>query len=77
MHVAPGEIAQHLLRFLIESVTGPRIRREHWNGADVAQRWNACHKDLAGVSAGIEKIVFILLAGRDVTGERIGGAISR
>ena len=22
MHVAPGEIAQHLLRFLVESVTG-------------------------------------------------------
>ena len=76
MHVAPGEIAQHFLRFLVESITGARIRCEHWNGEDVAQRWNACHKDLAGVSARIEKIVFILFAGRDVTGQSIRGAIA-
>ena len=76
MHVAPGEIAQHLLRFLVESVTGGRIRREDWNGGDVAHRWNARDKHLAGMSAGIEKIVFILLAGRDVTGERVRRAIA-
>ena len=76
MHIAPGEIAQHFLRFLVESITGARIRREHWNGDDVAHRWNACDEDLAGVSAGIEKIVFILLAGGDVTGERVRRSIA-
>ena len=76
MHIAPGEIAQHLLRFLIESVTGRRIRRENRNGRDVPHRWNARDEDLAGMSAGIEEIIFILLAGRDVTGERVGGAIA-
>src|SRR5512132_1545817 len=76
MHIAPGEIAEHLLRFLVESITGARIRREHWNRNDVAQRWNARDKHLAGVSAGIKKIVFILLAGGDVTGERVRRAIA-
>ena len=75
MHIAPGEIAEHLFRFFIESVTGARIRREDRNGDDVAHRWNACDKNLAGVSAGIEQVVFILLAGGDVTGERVRGAI--
>jgi hypothetical protein len=57
-------------------ITGARIRREHWNRNDVTHRWNACYKDLAGVSSGIKKIIFILLAGRDVTGERVRRAVA-
>ena len=77
MHVAPGKIAEHFFRFLIEAVTGPRIRREDGNGYDVPQRRNPRHEDLAGMSAGIKEIVFILLAGRDVTGERVRRPIRR
>jgi hypothetical protein len=76
MHVAPGEIAEHFLRFLIEAVTGARIRGEHRNGADVAQRWNARDEDLSRMTAGIKKIVFILLAWGDVTGERVRRTIA-
>ena len=75
MHVAPGEIAQHLLRFLVEAVTGGRIRREDGNGDDVPHRGDAGDKDLAGMPAGVEEVVFVLLAGRDVSGERVRGAI--
>ena len=76
MHIAPGVIAHHLLRFLIEAVTGRGIRREDRNGHDVAHRRNARDEDLAGMSAGVEEIIFILLAGRDVSGQRVRGAIA-
>jgi hypothetical protein len=76
MDVAPGEIAKQLFRFLIEPVTGAWIWREDGNGADVPQRWNAGDENLAGMTAGIEKIIFVLLSGRDVTGQCIRGAIS-
>src|SRR6476619_4944757 len=76
MHVAPGKIAEHFLRFLVESITGPGVRREDWNRNDVTHRRNARDKHLAGVSAGIKKVVFILLAGRDVTGERVRRTIA-
>ena len=76
MHVAPGKIAEHLLRFVIEAVTGRRVRREDGDGRDVSHRWNARDEDLAGMSAGIEEIIFVLLSGSDVTGERVRGAIA-
>src|SRR6266496_2523695 len=76
MHIAPGEIAEHFLRFLIESITGARVRRENWNRNDVTQRRNARDEHLSGMSARIEEIIFILLARRDVTGERVRGAIT-
>src|SRR6516225_1240530 len=75
MHVAPREITKHFLRFLVESVTDARIWREYGNGADVPQRWNARDEDLAGMSAGIKEIIFILLSRRDITGQRIGCAL--
>src|SRR5215469_17993123 len=75
MHVAPAKIAEHLFRFLIESVASSGIRSENWNGRDVSQRRNSCDINLAGVSAGIEQIIFILLSGCDVAGECIGGAL--
>src|SRR6516162_2993060 len=71
MHVAPAEIAKHLFRFLIESVAGGGIRSEDWNSGDMSQRWNPGNVNLARVSAGIEQIVFIFLAGGDVAGDRI------
>src|SRR6266496_2953376 len=74
MHVAPAEIAEHLFRFLIESVAGGGIRSEDWNGGDMSQRWNAGDVNLAGVSAGIEQIIFVFLPGRDVAGQRVRGA---
>src|SRR6476469_8755631 len=76
MHVAPGEIAEHFLRFLVESITGPGVRREDWNRNDVTHRRNARDKDLARVSSGIKKIVFILLAGGDVAGEGVRRSIA-
>src|SRR5262245_41537010 len=75
MHVAPAEIAQHLFRFLIKPVTGCRIWSEHWNGRDMSQRWNPRDVNLAGVSAGIEQIIFVFLAGGHVTGDGIRGAL--
>src|SRR6266545_4465199 len=75
MNVAPAEIAEHLFRFLIKPVTSAWIRREHGNRGDMSQRRNAGDEHLAGVSAGIEKIIFVLLSGRDVTGDSIRGAL--
>ncbi len=66
VHVPPRIISHHLLRFLIETVTGRRIWRENGNGCDVAHRWDSRHEYLAGMSAGIEEIVLVLLAGSDV-----------
>src|SRR5262249_45970744 len=37
MHIAPGEIAEHLLRFLIESIARAGIRREDGNRRDMSQ----------------------------------------
>src|SRR6266705_118286 len=74
MHVAPAEIAEHLFRFLIESVAGGGIRSEDWNGGDMSQRWNPGDVNLAGVSAGIEQIIFVFLSGGDVAGDSIRGA---
>ena len=75
MHVAPGEIAEHLFRFVIEPVTGAGIRREDRNGGDMSQRWNPGDINLAGMSSGIEEIIFIFLSGSDVAGQRIRGAL--
>src|SRR5262245_39331898 len=77
VHITPGEVAHHLLRFLIESITGRRIRREDGDGGDVTHRGNTGDVNLAGMSAGIEKIIFVLLAGSDVTCQGIGRAIAR
>src|SRR5215831_14727804 len=75
MHVAPAKIAEHLFRFLIESVASSGIWSEDWNGGDVSQRRNSRDINLAGMSAGIEQIIFILLSGGDVAGDRIRGAL--
>ena len=40
------------------------------DGIPATKTWPEC-------PAGIEQIIFVLLTRRDVTGERIGGAISR
>ena len=42
----------------------------------MSQRRNPGDEDLAGVSAGIEQIIFVFLSGRDVTGDSIRGALS-
>src|SRR5262245_26385843 len=75
MDVTPAEIAQHLFRFLIESVASGRIRSEDWNCGDMPQRWNPGDVNLARVPTGIEQIVCICLAGCDVAGDRIRGAL--
>src|SRR6266851_5407348 len=74
MNVAPGEVAEHLFRFLIEPVTGARVGRENGDGTDVTQRRNARDEHLSGMSARIEKIIFVFLSRRDVTGQRVRGA---
>ena len=75
MHITPGEVAEHLLRFLIEAVTGGWIRCEDGDCADVAQRRNAGNINLTRMSAGVEEIIFVLLSGRDVTGQRVRSAL--
>src|SRR5215469_1327847 len=75
MHVAPGEIAKHLLRFIIEPITSAWIRCENRNRGDMPQRWNPSDVNLAGVSAGIEQIIFVFLSGGDIAGDCIGGAL--
>src|SRR5438309_1298187 len=77
MHIAPGKIAQHLSRLVIEAITRRRVRREDRDGADMPHRWDAGDKDLPGMSAGIEEIILILFARRDVTRERISGALGQ
>src|SRR5262249_9315629 len=74
MHVAPAEIAEHLLRFLIESVASGGIRSKDWNCGDMSHRRNPSDINLAGVSARIEQIIFIFLSGGDVAGDRIRSA---
>src|SRR5690606_11886827 len=66
MHVAPGEAAEHLLRLLVVAITGAGLRREDRNGDDVPHRRYPGHEDLAGVTAGIEQVEFVLLARRNV-----------
>src|SRR5262245_60149486 len=75
MHVAPGEITEHLFRFLIESVAGGGIRSKDWNGGDVTERWNPGDVNLTRVSAGIKQIIFVFLSGGDVAGDRVRGAL--
>src|SRR6516165_3014834 len=75
MHIAPCKITEHLLRFLVEPVTGAWIRREDGDRGDVSQRWNSSDEHLAGVSARIEKIIFVFLSGGDIAGDRIRGAL--
>ena len=72
VHVAPREVAHHLLRLLVEAVAGGRIRREDGNRGDVAHGRQAGDVDLAGVAAGVEQVELVLLARRDegLRGER-------
>src|SRR5215470_169211 len=66
MDVAPAEIAEHLFRLLIESIAGGGIRSEDWDRGDMSQRWNPSDVNLAGVSTGIEQIIFVFFSGGDV-----------
>src|SRR5690606_39132651 len=53
-------------RLLVESVSDSRMRREDGYRDVVAHRRQAGDEDLAGMAAGVEQVVLVLLAGRDV-----------
>src|SRR5215472_3786114 len=74
MHVAPAKVAKHLFRFVVEPVTRSWVRCEDRNRGDMSQRWNPSDINLAGVSAGVEQVIFVFLSGGDVAGDRIRGA---
>ena len=66
MDVAPGEAAEHRLRFLVEAVPGSRIRGEDRNRRNVPHRRHTGDEDLAGMPAGIEEVVLVEVARLDV-----------
>ena len=83
VHVAPGIVAQHFLRLLVEAVAGGGIRREHRDGGDVAHGGNAGHVDLSRVASAVEEIELVELARLDeralrglaCVGQPAGGAL--
>ena len=62
VRVAPQEPAQHGLGFLVEAVPARGLGGEDRDRGDVAARGKAVHEDLAGVAAGQEGVVGIILA---------------
>ena len=60
--VAPGEVAQHLLRLVVEAVAGGGVGREHRDGRDVPPGGEAVHVHLPRVAARGEQVVLVQVA---------------
>ena len=66
VNIAPGEVAQHLLRLVVETVAGRGIGRVHGNRGQMPHGRNAVDVDLAGMAARGEHVVLVEVAGGHV-----------
>ena len=66
VHIAPGQVPQHLLRLVVEAVAGGGVGREDGNRREVPHRRHAVDVHLARVPARCEEVVLVEVPRRDV-----------